>query len=74
MTTSPKLISVKEAFEYIGIRKTKFYELVAENSVETLKIGSRRLVVLESLDRLIATTTAQSYEKCDGNANSVHTM
>lgn len=60
MTIPRKLVSVKEACSYLGIKTTKFYELIAAESVETLKIGCRRLVVLESLDRLIATSSSPS--------------
>lgn len=52
----PLTISVEEACRYIGVKKTRFYELLATpgTPLETVKLGHRRLVKLESLKRLIA--------------------
>ena len=45
--------SVKEACEMVGIGKTKLYELVARGEVKTTKVGSRRLVHMDSIHALL---------------------
>lgn len=44
--------SVKEAMEATSIGKTKLYELIGDGALDTIKIGTRRLIVIESLKRL----------------------
>lgn len=46
--------TVKEACEMTGLGKTKLYELMNENRIETITIGRRRLVKVESLRALFA--------------------
>ncbi|WP_076717973.1 helix-turn-helix domain-containing protein [Sphingomonas sp. gentR] len=50
----PLTVTVREALTLIGIGRTRFYELVAAGQITTVKIGRRRLVHLESLQRLAA--------------------
>ena len=47
------LISIREATEMLGIGRTTIYRLIAEGRLETVKIGSRRLVKVESLREII---------------------
>jgi len=49
----PRLVSISKAGELLGIGRTKTYDLVSEKLLETLTIGTRRLVTLRSIDRLI---------------------
>ena len=44
--------SVKDAMMATGIGKTKLYELIGDGVVNTVKVGGKRLVVIESLKRL----------------------
>jgi excisionase family DNA binding protein len=41
--------TVPEALRVTGIGRTKLYELIGRESLRTLKIGRRRLIVIESL-------------------------
>jgi excisionase family DNA binding protein len=43
------LVTVPEACASLGIGKTVLYELIKARKIETVKNGSRRLVVVESL-------------------------
>ena len=51
MTDTPTrlLVSLNEGAKAIGVCRAKFYELLAEGQIENVKIGSRRLIVQESL-------------------------
>lgn len=46
------LCSQSEAGKILAIGKTKLGELIAEGELETIRIGSRRLVKLTSVRRL----------------------
>lgn len=48
----PKLVSIDEAAEILGIRRTAFYGLIQRGEIRTHKIGRRRLVSVASLDEL----------------------
>jgi len=45
--------TVPEALRVTGLGRTKLYELIGQGSLTTLKIGRRRLIVVESLLALI---------------------
>ncbi|WP_198507722.1 helix-turn-helix domain-containing protein [Qipengyuania seohaensis] len=47
------LCSVPECAQVLGIGKTKAYELISDGSLETVSIGSRRLVKVASIHRLV---------------------
>lgn len=49
----PRLVGVVKAGQLLAIGRTKTYELISEGFLETLTIGTRRLVALRSIDRLI---------------------
>lgn len=51
-------LSVRQACAYSGIGRTKIYELLAEGKLASRKIGDRRLVLRESIDRLLTQATA----------------
>lgn len=56
MTTDylqPRLVSIQQARTLLGIGQTKTYELITEGLLETITIGSRRLVTLRSIDALV---------------------
>jgi hypothetical protein len=51
----PALVSIPDAREYLGgIGNSKFYQDILPE-VEAVRIGRRTFILLESLDRLIAT-------------------
>lgn len=48
------LIPVPEAHaQWLGIGRSKFYELVAAGDIEVVKVGSRTLVPTASLERFV---------------------
>lgn len=49
----PVLCSISDAARALGIGKTKTYSLIAEGQLETVAIGTRRLVKVASINRLI---------------------
>ena len=58
MTIQPPLLcSVAEAALSLGIGKTKAYELISDGLLDTVSIGSRRLVKVASLHRLVEATS-----------------
>lgn len=50
--------SVDETGEAIGQGRTKIYELIKENKLETVLAGRRRLVVVESIENYVASLRA----------------
>ena len=51
-------LSVRDAGIYAGIGRTKIYQLLEEQKLRSVKIGDRRLVLRESIDRLLTQATA----------------
>lgn len=54
----PVTVSVAEAAKMIGLGLTMTYELVSEGQLDTIKIGRRRLVRVESIRRLTGSAAA----------------
>ncbi|MDV5823425.1 helix-turn-helix domain-containing protein [Sphingobium naphthae] len=52
--TDPLTVRIPEACRLTGIGRSKLYELIAEGSIEIVKVGGMTLVSFESLKRLIA--------------------
>lgn len=57
-TLSPVLLSIAHTAQMLGIGKTKTYELISEGLLDTVQIGTRRLVTIASIKRLIETAQA----------------
>jgi excisionase family DNA binding protein len=54
LITSPKITcSVKEATELTGLGKTTLYALLAEKKITSIRIGTKRLIHVDSLRRLL---------------------
>ena len=53
----PKLYSVRAAAAVLCVGKTTAWKLVNDGTLETVRIGNRRLVRAASLDSLIANGT-----------------
>ena len=54
MTNGAILLSAEEAAEVLGIGRTFVFELVAKGRLESIKIGRRRLIPRDALERLVA--------------------
>jgi len=52
--TTALLTSVTSAAEDLGIGRTKVYQLINSGALATVKIGSRTLVVAESVKKFVA--------------------
>jgi hypothetical protein len=62
----PALASIPVACKYLGdVSRAKFYADVLP-LLETVHIGSRHLVVVASMDRLIASSAVQGRKECLG--------
>lgn len=53
----PVLCSIADAARILGIGKTKTYELIGEEQLECITIGTRRLVKVSSINRLVEAAT-----------------
>jgi len=61
LTISPlkkHLASIDETGDAIGHGRTRVYELIKENKLESVLAGRRRLVVVESIERYVASLRA----------------
>lgn len=47
------LVSITDAARMLGIGRTKTYDLITEGLLETVSIGSRRLVKVASITALV---------------------
>lgn len=47
-------ISVEEAMSAIGVRKTLFYELLTAGAIRSIRVGRKRLIIVQSLHDWIA--------------------
>jgi excisionase family DNA binding protein len=56
MRNEPKSIAVpvNEACQIAGIGRTLLYRLLGEGALESVAIGRRRLIIVASLERLLA--------------------
>lgn len=53
--TPPRLLSLKDAASYLGgIGRTKLNELVASGQIQSMRVGRRRLIPVDCLERFIA--------------------
>ena len=62
-TTPPALMSVQDFCAWAGIGRSKVYEEIEEGRLQTVKLGSRRLVPTAEaqrwLDQLLAAAAAE---------------
>lgn len=54
------LVTTEEAFDRISIGRTKGYELLDSGALESVYVGRRRLVVVESLEAFVARLREQT--------------
>ncbi|WP_409567513.1 helix-turn-helix domain-containing protein [Methylobacterium sp. J-030] len=62
MSNYVRLLSVSEACATLGIGRTRFYELLNSQALRAVKLGRRRLIRSDELDRLIQALTANAAE------------
>ena len=49
----PICVRVNDAAHMIGIGRTKLYELLGDGKVQAIKLGTRTLVLTESVERFL---------------------
>ena len=49
MQIEPMVLGVKEAASFIGLSKSRLYELISEGRIEARKLGARTVVPTASL-------------------------
>jgi excisionase family DNA binding protein len=49
----PALLRLPDACRFIGVGRSKFYELVGRGEIEVVKVGTRTLVPMTSLEQFI---------------------
>jgi excisionase family DNA binding protein len=60
LTDNQITTSVKDTARRLGISRTKVYDLIKAGLLQTAKLGSRRLVIIESMHRLVKIPEAKS--------------
>lgn len=50
---SPITVRIKDACRMTGIRRSKLYLLIADGSIETIKIGSMTLIPVASIEAFL---------------------
>jgi len=51
------LCSISEAARVLGVGRTKLYDMIARRELVTIRIGTRRLVKVDSIEALIERAT-----------------
>jgi excisionase family DNA binding protein len=54
--TEPLLVTVREGRRLTGLGNTKFYELIRNGTIQTVKVGRRTLPTFASLKKLATPT------------------
>ncbi len=54
MRVEKLLLTTQEAADRLGVGRTTIYDLIRTKKLQTLKIGARRLVPIESLHEVVA--------------------
>ena len=50
--SAPLLVSIKEARRLVGVSHSRIYELINDGTLETIRLGKRRLIRYSSLQNL----------------------
>jgi len=56
-TIEPLTVTFQDAEQASGLGHTKLYELAKDGTLQTVTVGTRRLIVFDSLRRLLTPTT-----------------
>ena len=67
-TEIPLLLSIPETAKKIGVGRTKIYELLGSNDLDSVRIGKRRLITSKSIYRFV-----ENLRKLDGSATEART-
>jgi len=50
--SKPLLVTIEDAIKLVAVKRTKLYQLINSGTIKTKKVGSRRLVLVSSLEEL----------------------
>lgn len=50
----PLLTSISRGCALLGLSRSKLYRLLADDEIETVKVGTKRLIVMSSLEDFVA--------------------
>jgi excisionase family DNA binding protein len=53
LPSKPLAVTIKDACAYLGVQRSTVYNLMDNNRLQWQKIGSRRLIMFESMERLL---------------------
>jgi excisionase family DNA binding protein len=56
----PVTVTIPVALRVSGLGRTKLYDLLSKGEIQSVRIGTRRLIVFASLKALLTPKTAQS--------------
>ena len=56
----PLAVTVDQACDLVGVRRTKLYELVRTGQLRLVKIGRRSVIPFEDLKKLVSPTNASA--------------
>lgn len=56
------LLTVDEACELIGVKRSKLYELIASDKIESVRIGRSRRIPSDALEDYVARLRADARE------------
>jgi hypothetical protein len=65
-TLDPVTVTVPVALRLSGLGRTKLYDLIARREIETVRVGTRRLVVFRSLKARLTSDAATTATKEPG--------
>lgn len=58
-TPQPRTLRVREVIATYRIGKTKLYELIGSGELRSFKLGGTRLIPVEAIEELLATSGSQ---------------
>lgn len=60
MTVEPFALCVKDAAAFIGLSRSRLYELISDGSIEARKLGSRTVIPVESLKSFVVNAPSKN--------------
>jgi excisionase family DNA binding protein len=60
MSVEPFALGVKDAAAFIGLSRSRLYELISDGSIDARKLGSRTVIPVESLKSFVANAPSKT--------------
>lgn len=60
MSVEPFALGVKDAAAFIGLSRSRLYELISEGSIDARKLGSRTVIPVESLKQFVTSAPSKT--------------